>query len=318
MATQTVSSELPQTAPGKGTETGPTPPPRRGKKGSGARAPGERSLTASPTTWVVWAGMAAFFIFLIGILVSVVVDSFGKPWFDTWLPDNFATSWYTESWERFGMTHIIGVTLIVALTVIVISVLAGVPAAYLLARRNFPLKRVIMVLFLLPVLMPPITYGIPLATVMYNFGLGRTLTAVILVNLVPSIPFVIMTMTPFIEQINPTIEDAARMSGASMRRVFTKILMPLLIPGILAASILVLVRTVGMFELTFLVSGPSSDTLVVAIYRAMTAAGGGEARQLVSSMAVVYTVTMMIILVVALRFVSPTQLVARVKESRED
>ena len=56
--------------------------------------------------------------------------------------------------------------------------LAGVPAAYLLARRNFPLKRVIMVLFLLPVLMPPITYGIPLATVMYNFGLGRTLTAV--------------------------------------------------------------------------------------------------------------------------------------------
>ena len=57
---------------------------------------------------------------------------------------------------------------------------------------------------------------------------------------------------------------------------------------------------------------------MVAIYRAMTAAGGGEARQLISSMAVVYTFTMMVILIVALRFVSPTQLVARVKESRED
>jgi putative spermidine/putrescine transport system permease protein len=73
-----------------------------------------------------------------------------------------------------------------------------------------------------------------------------------------------------------------------------------------------------MFELTVLVSGPSSDTLVVAIYRAMTAAGGGEARQLISAMAVVYTITMRVILVVALRFVSPTQLVARVKESRDD
>jgi putative spermidine/putrescine transport system permease protein len=310
MATQTTSSGAP--------EVGPPPPSARNKTKSGARAPGERSLAASPTTWFVWAGTAAFFIFLIGILVSVVVDSFGKPWFNTWLPQNFVTSWYTDSWERFGMTQIIGVTLIVALTVIVVAVLVGVPAAYLLARRNFPLKRTITLLFLLPVLMPPITYGIPLATVMYNVGLGRTLTAVILVNLVPSIPFVIMTMTPFIEQINPTIEDAARMSGASMRRVFTKILMPLLIPGILAASILVLVRTVGMFELTFLVSGPQSDTLVVAIYRAMTAAGGGEARQLVSSMAVFYTATMMVILIVALRFVSPTQLVARVKESRED
>ena len=294
------------------------PPPTHPKKRSGARAPGERSLAASPTTWFVWAGTAAFFIFLIGILVSVVVDSLGKSWFNAWLPESFSKDWYTNAWDQFEMTHIIGVTLTVAVVVIVISVLVGVPAAYLLARRNFPFKKTVTLLFLLPVLMPPITYGIPLATVMYNIGLGRTLTAVILVNLVPSIPFVIMTMTPFIEQINPTIESAARMSGANMRKVFTKILMPLLIPGILAASILVLVRTVGMFDLTFLVSGPQSDTLVVAIYRAMTAAGGGEARQLISSMAVVYTLTMMVILIVALRFVSPTQLVARVKESRED
>ncbi|WP_024287433.1 ABC transporter permease [Cellulomonas sp. KRMCY2] len=310
MATQTASSGTPRADL-------PEPLPRARKR-SAAVAPGERSLVASPTTWFVWAGTAAFFIFLIGILVSVMVDSFGKSWFNTWLPDSFSTDWYTGAWDRFDMTSVIGVTLTVAFAVIIISVLIGVPAAYLLARRTFPLKKLVSVLFLLPVLMPPITYGIPLATVMYNLGLGRTLTAVILVNLVPSVPFVIMTMTPFIEQINPTIESAARMSGANMRRVFTKILMPLLIPGILAASILVLVRTVGMFELTFLVSGPQSDTLVVAIYRAMTAAGGGEARQLISSMAVVYTISMMVILIVALRFVSPTQLVARVKESRED
>jgi putative spermidine/putrescine transport system permease protein len=291
-------------------------PPARSKGGS--RAPGEKALVAAPSTWFVWAGVAAFFVFLLGILVSVIVDSLGRPWFDTWLPENATLDWYSGAWDRFGMAQVIGVTLVVALTVIVLSVLIGVPAAYLLARRTFPLKRTITLLFLLPVLMPPITYGIPLATVMYNLGLGRSVLAVILVNLVPSVPFVIMTMTPFIEQINPTIENAARMSGASMRMVFQKILMPLLVPGILAASVLVLVRTVGMFELTFLVSGPGSDTLVVAIYRAMTASGGGEARQLVSSMAVVYTVTMMVILIIALRYVSPTQLVARVKESRDD
>ncbi len=308
MATQTVRTTTP------GVDL-PLPPPRR--RGSG-RPPGEKALVARPTTWVVWALVAAFFVFLVGIITSVVVDSFGKPWFDTWLPEAWSTDFYLGAWERFGMAQVIGVTLVVALTVIAASVLIGVPAAYLLARRDFPFKRILTLLFLLPVLMPPITYGIPLATVMYNAGLGRTLTAVILVNMVPSVPFVIMTMTPFIEQINPSIESAARMSGASMRVVFTRILGPLLVPGILAASVLVLVRTVGMFELTYLVSGPESDTLVVAIYRAMTASGGGEARQLVSSMAVVYTVTMMVILVVALRYVSPTQLVARVKDTRDD
>lgn len=290
------------------------------KKGSsaGSRPPGEKSLAASPGTWFVWFGVAAFFVFLFGIVISVLVDSLGKPWFNTWLPENFTVEWYSQAWSRFDLTHIIGVTLLVAFSVIVISVLIGIPASYVLARSNFPGKSLVMLLFLLPILIPPITFGIPLATVMYNFGLGRTVLAVILVNLVPSVPFVIITMTPFIEQINPSIENAARMCGASMWKVFSKVLAPLLIPGILAASILVLVRTVGMFDLTFLVSGPTSDTLVVAIYRAMTSAGGGESRQLISAMGVVYTGMMLIILIVALRFINPTQLVAQVKESRDD
>ena len=277
-----------------------------------------RRVAAKPTTWVVWFLVAAFFVFLIGILVSVLVDSFAHQWFGTWLPPEFTTRWYAEAWDRFDLSHVLGVTLWVAVSVVVLSVLIGVPAAYLLARRNFPGKRFITLLFLLPIIIPPITYGIPLATVMYNLGLGRTITAVVLVNLVPSVPFVIMTMTPFIEQINPAIENAARMCGARMKDVFLRILAPLLIPGILAAAILVLVRTVGMFELTFLVSGPRTDTLVVAIYRAMTSAGGAEARQLVSSMAVLYTTTMLVILIIALRFINPTQLVARVKDARDD
>jgi putative spermidine/putrescine transport system permease protein len=287
-----------------------------GRKGS--RPPGQRSLAASPSTWVVWAGIVVFFVFLAGIVVSVLVDSFGKQWFTTWLPEQWTTEWYAQSWQRFDLGHVIGITLLVAFSVVALSILIGLPAAYVLARSSFPGKRLVMLLFLLPILIPPITYGIPLATVMYNFGLGRTVLAVILVNLVPSVPFVIITMTPFIEQINPSIESAARMSGARIGQVFTRILAPLLVPGILAAGILVLVRTVGMFELTFLVSGPQSDTLVVAIYRAMTSAGGGEARQLISSMGVVYTGLMLVILVIALRFINPTQLVARVKDAGDD
>lgn len=277
-----------------------------------------RQVAARPTTWLVWFLVAVFFVFLIGILVSVLIDSFAKQWFATWLPPEFTTDWYARGWDRFDLGHVLLVTLGVAFSVVALSILIGVPAAYLLARRHFPGKRLITLLFLLPIIIPPITYGIPLATVMYNFGLGRTIVAVILVNLVPSVPFVIMTMTPFIEQINPAIENAARMCGATLKDVFFRILGPLLVPGILASAILVLVRTVGMFELTFLVSGPRTDTLVVAIYRAMTSAGGAEARQLVSSMAVLYTTMMLVILVIALRFVNPTQLVARVKDTPDD
>lgn len=207
-------------------------------------------------------------------------------------------------------------TLEVSVLVVGLSLLIGVPAAYVLARRSFPGKRLIFLVFLLPILMPPITYGIPLATVLYKFGLAGHMSGVVLANLVPSVPFVILTMTPFIEQIDPRIESAARMCGAGLRTVFLRVLTPLLVPGILASAILVLVRTVGMFELTFLTAGPDSQTLVVALYYSMSASGI-RAQQSVDAMAVIYTSMMLVLLVVALRYVNPTQLVAQVKEDPE-
>ncbi len=277
---------------------------------------GRRSLVASPAAWLVWGAVVIFMVFLLGIVGSVLVNSFGTRWFGTWLPEGVTTQWYSQAWDEFGLLHVVIVTLEVSLAVVVLSILVGVPASYVLARRSFPGKRLIYLAFLLPILMPPITYGIPLATVLYKFGLAGNISGVILANLVPTVPFVILTMTPFIEQIDPAIERAARMSGAGLWAVFTRILAPLLVPGILASAILVLVRTVGMFELTFLTAGPDSSTLVVALFNSMNAAGI-RAQQSVDAMAVMYVAVMMVLLVAALRFVNPTQLVARVKEEPE-
>ncbi|WP_030436969.1 ABC transporter permease [Actinoplanes subtropicus] len=270
-------------------------------------------IAASPGAWLVWGSVTFFFLMLAGIIGSVVVSSFGRRWFDTWLPESWTTQWYGQAWHEFTLLDVLIVTVEVSLLVVGISVLVGVPASYVLARRTFPGRRVVYLLFLLPILMPPITYGIPLATVLYKYGLAGHMAGVVLANLVPSIPFVILTMTPFIEQVDPAIERAARMCGARTWQVFLRILAPLLVPGILAASILVLVRTVGMFELTFLTAGPESQTLVVALYYTMSAAGI-RAQQSVDAMAVIYTSMMLVLLVIALRFVNPTQLVARVKE----
>jgi putative spermidine/putrescine transport system permease protein len=278
--------------------------------------PTRRRIVASPGAWLVWGAVAFFLVNLAGVVGSVLVSSFGTRWFGTWLPEGFTAHWYADAWRSFGLLDVVIVTLQVSLLVVLISVLIGVPASYVLARRSFPGKRLVYLAFLLPILMPPITYGIPLATVLYKYGFAGNMSGVVLANLVPSVPFVILTMTPFIEQINPSIESAARMCGAGMRALFLRVLGPLLVPGILAASILVLVRTVGMFELTFLTAGPDSQTLVVVLFYSMSAAGI-RAQQSVDAMAVIYTSTMLVLLVIALRYVNPTQLVARVKEAPE-
>ena len=278
-----------------------------------AAVSGGRRITLRPGAWLVWGAVVFFMLILAGVVGAVVVDSFGTRWFSGWLPAGWTTRWYGTTWREFDLGGVLVVTLEVALAVVVISLLVGVPAAYALARRTFPGKRVLMVVFLLPILIPPITYGVPLATVLYKFHLAGKLSGVILANLVPAVPFVILVMTPFIEQIDPKIESAARMCGARTRVIFTRILGPLLVPGMLAAAILILVRTVGMFELTFLTAGPDSQTLVVALYYSVSSAGI-RAQQEINAMAVIYTMSMLVLLVVALRFVNPTQLVTQIKE----
>src|SRR3954471_264494 len=275
-----------------------------------------RRLVARPGVWLVWGILIFFFVNLLGLVAAVVVNSFATQWFGTWWPAGLTPTHYAQAWKDFALADVLTVTLRVSLAVVVISAAIGVPSAYALARRTFPGKRLVMLSFLLPIMVPPIAYGIPLATVLYKYHFGGTELGVILANLVPSVPFVVLTMTPFIEQIDPKIEAAARMCGATTRSIFTKVLLPLLVPGVLAASILVLVRTVGMFELTFLTAGPSSQTLVVTLYYSMSAAGQ-RSSQSVDAMAVIYTMSMLVLLVVALRFVNPTQLVTRVGEQRD-
>src|SRR6185437_7820987 len=231
----------------------------------------------------------------------------------TWLPDAFTLSWYAAAWKQYQLGDVLTVTFEMAFLVVVLSGILGVTAAYAMARRDFPGKRIVMLLFLLPLLIPPITYGIPLATVLYQFNVGGMFWGVVLANLVPTVPFVILVMIPFVEQIDPKVEAAARVFGAGTFRLFVHVLMPMLIPGILASLLLVLVRTVGMFELTFLTSGPTSQTLVVALYYSVFAAGV-RAQQSIDAMAVIYMVTTLVWLLVALRFVNPTQIVARAKQ----
>ena len=185
----------------------------------------------------VWSGLLlglmAFFIVNIALMVaSVAFNSLARRWLGTWLPDGYTTNWYAAAWKEFQLGDVLWVTAEVVLAVVVLSIVIGVPAAYALARKNFTGKNLAMLLFILPLIIPPITYGIPMATVMYQAHLGGTLWGVILSNLVPALPFVILVMTPFIEQIDPTLESAARVFGAGTLRIFWHVLTPLLMPGI--------------------------------------------------------------------------------------
>src|ERR1700690_1197982 len=116
--------------------------------------------TATATSgWVVrgWNGLLnaimVFFVANIGFLIAAVaINSLAQRWFGTWLPDGWTTSWYTSALDEFQLPSVLWVTVEVVAAVVALSILIGVPAAYALARREFPGKRPLLFLFLLPLM----------------------------------------------------------------------------------------------------------------------------------------------------------------------
>ncbi len=265
---------------------------------------------------IFYVVIGIFVLNLFGMVGSVVIDSFGHQWFSSTLPTSYSTEWYTYLTGDQDIGQLIFNTLLVAIATTLLALALGFPASYVLARRQFRFKGALTALYMVPMLMPTLAYGIPLATLLAEIDLGTLLGSslinVIVINVVPILPFVILILTPFIEQVDTSLESASRMLGANRFQTFWRVILPLVVPGILTAGVLAIVRTIAMFELTFLVADANSSTLVVALFGEAFGAGI-RPNQAIDALAVIYTATTMILMVIALTFVKPTQFVVRLR-----
>lgn len=247
-----------------------------------------------------------FMINVIGILLSVIVNSFGISWPNgNWLPQSFGVKWWEYCANHHDLKRLLTMTMLITVVTVVASLLIAYPAAFIMAKRDFAGKKLINALFLLPVIIPPICYGLPLATLLYEFNLATTTFGVIVANMVPTVSYMILVILPFIEQISDNVELASRMLGASRLQYFTKILIPLTVPGMMSAVVLSLVRVISMFELTFLVAGAKNQTLVVALFSDVNSPGYRPI-QMIDALAVIFFVVTVILFIISMRFGSPT------------
>src|SRR2546425_9448992 len=129
-----------------------------------------------------------FTLNLVGIVSHVVVSALARRWFATPLPGAFTTEWYAYAWREFQLADVLTVTATVAASVTALALLLGFPAAYVLARRGFPAKNAVLLLYFLPLLIPQMTYGIPLATALYRYRIGGAVSGVVLPHPAPMGP----------------------------------------------------------------------------------------------------------------------------------
>jgi sulfate transport system permease protein len=151
-------------------------------------------------------------------------------------------------------------TLIASAVVVVVNAIAGTLIAWVLVRDDFPGKNVVNSLIDLPFALPTIVAGLTLLAFYgpdspVGVNLAFTQVSVVLALLFVTLPFVVRAVQPVLLELDTEMEQAAESLGASKTTVFRRIVLPNLLPAIIAGGGLAFARAVGEFGSLVLLAG---------------------------------------------------------------
>jgi molybdate transport system permease protein len=187
----------------------------------------------------------------------------------------------------------VALSLRVAMSATLVSLPLGVFVAYALARWRFPGREVLNVLVHLPLILPPVVTGYLLLLTFGTRGpvggfledaFGVTFafrwTGAALAAGVMAFPFMVRAVRLSIEAVDPKLEQAASTLGASRAWVFVTVTLPLILPGIIAGTVLTFAKGMGEFgaTITFVSNIPGQTRTIPLAIDLLLETPGGEAR----------------------------------------
>ncbi|KAB8187529.1 molybdate ABC transporter permease subunit [Nonomuraea phyllanthi] len=176
-------------------------------------------------------------------------------------------------------------SLVCATVATAVCLLLGVPLAWLLARVDFPARRVVRALVTVPLVLPPVVGGVALLLVLGRRGLvGQWLEAsfgvslpfttagVIVAEAFVAMPFLVVSVEGALRAADQRFEEAAATLGASRWTAFRRVTLPLIMPGVVAGAVLCWARALGEFGATITFAGNfpgTTRTMPLAVYLAL-------------------------------------------------
>jgi spermidine/putrescine transport system permease protein len=207
-------------------------------------------------------------VFLYTPILVLTIFSFNDSLLVTFPLSGFTTRWYRLLLENRQLISALETSAIVAAISSLIAVGLGVLAAYAVSRRRFRAKAAVSGLFLAPLVIPYVVFGIALLILFravddfliprvgVYFGLG--LHAVVIGHVVVSLPYTILTISPRLDRLGVGIEEAARDLGASMASTFRRVTLPLLIPALVSAYLIAFTLSFDEYAIASFVAGDAT------------------------------------------------------------
>ena len=249
-------------------------------------------------------------LFIVAPFLMIALRSVGKGWFGKrWLPPELTLEWYRWAIEVGNIPEVMKNTLIIGALAVLLSTAIGIGAGWAFGRRRIPGKELVLAMLLLPQMIPSITYALGVAKTFYALRLVDTHLGVALAHVSVCAPYAIMVLAATFERLDERVLEAASVCGAGALRSFVHVVLPLIMPGILASMIFTFTHSYNEFTLTLLTYGPHTVTLPVRTYLAV----GDGYWEITSAMAVLMVVPSLAILAVIQRRAQPERLVGGLK-----
>ena len=219
-----------------------------------------KSSDAGKTPWPLTA-----FVWTILVLISLpallmVPISFSQSGL-TWPPTGFTMEWYGQMWNTPVWTQALWRSLTVALGAGVLSMLIGVPAAFLLARAQIRGKAMLLAFVLSPIVAPRIIIAVGLFYVFAELNLVGTSLGLIIGHTVVCVPYVVMTMVAVLRNYDTRLDLAAQSLGANPMKSLLYITFPILAAGMFSAFLFAFATSFDELTIALFSSGGLNATL---------------------------------------------------------
>jgi len=209
--------------------------------------------------------VSLIFFFLYAPIVTMVVLSFNDSrtrakW------GGFTFRWYGRLFQNDDIMWALFNTLTIAFLSALIATLIGTVACVAIMRMKKGGRAVIIGVTNIPMLNAEIVTGISLMLLFISMGIRFGYGTILLAHITFNIPYVILCILPKMRQLNPSTYEAARDLGASPLYGFYKVVLPDLLPGIIAGFLMAFTLSLDDFIITHFTKGPGVHTLSTKIY----------------------------------------------------
>ncbi|UZE46880.1 ABC transporter permease subunit [Rhodopseudomonas sp. P2A-2r] len=223
-------------------------------------------LPAGFGKWTVRLMGGAVVAILILPIIVVMIISFSSASYLTFPPPGFSLRWYEQFFSDSGWMRAFWTSLLVATISACIAVALGTSAALGVVRSKIRGKSAIMLLLVSPIIVPPVVLGLSLYSLFLRFDMVGSVFGLAAAHAIGGLPIVVVILSAALQGVDPRLEQAASVHGASSLTVFRLVTLPAIAPGLAAATFFAFLHSFDELVLTLFLSSAELKTLPLMLW----------------------------------------------------